>query len=112
MKTNDLAHLPDFECVVAGDAQEISSVYCADLLSWAMSRAPQGCVWCTVMGNVNMLAVATLADVAAVVLCEGSFLDEAAQTRAKQEGISVYTTSKPAFEAAYIVAKVASCLPQ
>ncbi len=110
MKTNELANLPQFTCVVEGASHELSGVYCADLLSWAMSRAPENSVWCTVMGNVNMLAVASLTEVAAVILCEDALLDEAARTRAEQEKISVFTTSLPAFEAGIVVAKAADFL--
>ena len=38
--------------------------FCCDLLSVAMGKAPAGCAWVTVMGNMNTLAVATLADAA------------------------------------------------
>ncbi len=39
-------------------SREISTVFCCDLLSIAMGRAPAGCAWVTVMGNMNTLAVA------------------------------------------------------
>ncbi len=105
MKSEKLASMPGFTCAVMGESQEISNIYCADLLSWAMSRAPQNCVWCTVMGNINMLAVASLAEVAAVVLCEGALLDDDAAVRAKQMNISIFTTALPAFEAGLAIAK-------
>ena len=38
--------------------REVTGTYCCDLLSIAMSRAPEGCAWVTVMGNINTLAVA------------------------------------------------------
>ncbi len=105
MQTDELTSLTAFSCAVEGETHEIKSIYCADLLSWAMSRAPEGSVWCTVMGNVNMVAVATLAEVAAVVLCEGALLDESAKLRAKQEGLCVFTSTLPAFEAGVAIAK-------
>ena len=43
--------------------REIEKVFCCDLLSIAMGRAPTGCAWVTVMANLNTLAVASLADV-------------------------------------------------
>ena len=41
--------------LVCGDDLErkITGCYCGDLLSWVMSRAREGDVWLTVMGNVN-----------------------------------------------------------
>ena len=53
---------------VGGDtARGITKTFCCDLLSIAMGRAPEGCAWVTVMGNMNTLAVASLADAACVI---------------------------------------------
>ena len=57
-------HLDDPERPVEGG-------YCGDLLSWVMGRAPAGGAWLTIMSNVNVAAVAALADTACVVLAEG-----------------------------------------
>lgn len=57
-----------------------------DLLSWAMGRAKEGDAWFTVMGNVNAVAVAALADCACIVLCHGAALDAVAKTRAGRTG--------------------------
>ena len=58
--------------------REVTGTYCCDLLSIAMSRAPEGCAWVTVMGNINTLAVAALTDAACIILAEGVTLDEPA----------------------------------
>lgn len=64
---------------VGGDtARGITKPFCCDLLSIAMGRAPEGCAWVTVMGNMNTLAVASLADAACVIMAEGTQLDETA----------------------------------
>ena len=55
--------------------REVTGTYCCDLLSIAMSRAPEGCAWVTVMGNINTLAVAALTDAACIILAEGVTLD-------------------------------------
>ena len=94
-----------FTLVEAGkdESREITEPYCCDLLSIAMSRAPEGCAWVTVMGNMNTLAVASLADVACVILAEGSSLDEAARRKAEEQEIPVFCTEQPVFEAALAV---------
>ncbi len=79
---------------------EITKPFCCDLLSIAMSKAPAGCVWVTVMGNVNTLAVASLTETACVILAEGAVLDDTAKEKAKTEGIPVFQTELPIFEAA------------
>lgn len=86
---------------VGGDtARGITKPFCCDLLSIAMGRAPEGCAWVTVMGNMNTLAVASLADAACVIMAEGAQLDETAVKKAKEQGITVLKTEKPIFEAA------------
>lgn len=65
-----------------------------------MGKAPAGCAWVTVMGNMNTLAVATLADAACIILAEGAALDETARKKAEQQDIMVLATEKPVFEAA------------
>ncbi len=99
--------IADFSLLVNGGEKEIDSIYCADLLSWAMARAPEGSAWCTVMGNVNAVAVAVLADVAAIVLCEGAQLAEDACAKARQEGVAIAATPLPAFEAGLAIARAA-----
>ena len=44
---------------LAAKDREIERVFCCDLLSVAMARAPEGCAWVTVIGNANAVAVAT-----------------------------------------------------
>lgn len=84
----------------------ITKPFCCDLLSIAMGRAPAGCVWVTVMGNLNTLAVVALTDAACVILAEGAALDEAAVKRAAVEGITVLRTEEPVFDAALRISQL------
>ncbi len=94
-----------FETVSEGGETErnICGLFCCDLLSIAMGRAPAGCAWVTVMANINTLAVAALADVACVILAEGVSADENMRQKAQREGISLLRTGLPVFEAALAV---------
>ncbi len=77
MKLKDILTLPECRVLAEGDPQrELSRVFCCDLLSIAMGKAPADGVWVTVMGNRNTLAVASLTDTACIVLAEGVSLDE------------------------------------
>jgi len=80
--------------------REIGPVFCCDLLSVAMSRAPKDCAWVTVMGNMNTLAVASLADASLVVMAEGATLDQVAMKKAKEQEITVLKSEEPVFETA------------
>lgn len=88
----------------SGADREALGCYCGDLLSWVMGRAKADDVWLTVMGNINAIAVATLADVSAIVLVEDAALDAEALARANQQEVAVYTTSLPAYETALQIA--------
>ena len=92
---------------VGGEAlsREIKGGYCGDLLSWVMGRAEADCAWMTVMGNVNAIAVAVLADIACIVLCENAVLDDAAREKATQQGVVVLTTEQPIFAVAKTLAE-------
>ena len=77
--------------------REITGGYCGDLLSWVMGRANSGDAWVTIMSNINVVAVAVLADVACVVLAEGASLDGDALNKAETEGINVISSHMNAF---------------
>lgn len=74
--------------------------YCGDLLSWVMGHAPAGGAWLTIMSNVNVAAVATLADTACVVLAEGVVPDPPLLDRAKAQGITLLGTELSVFDCA------------
>ncbi|MGD9559811.1 MAG: hypothetical protein AB7V55_04295 [Oscillospiraceae bacterium] len=111
MNTTDIAQLPDFQQAVSAGERAVTSVYCADLLSWAMSRAPENSAWCTVMGNVNAVAVASLADVAAIILCENAVLDEDAAAKAAERDVNIFKTPLPAFAAGLAIATAGGLAP-
>ena len=55
MTVQELADSGLFALENEGDTmeREITKCFCCDLLSVAMGRAPAGCAWVTVMGNMN-----------------------------------------------------------
>lgn len=101
MKLKDILTLPECRVLAEGDPQrQLSRVFCCDLLSIAMGKAPADGVWVTVMGNRNTLAVASLTDTACIVLAEGVSLDEGTLAKAEEEGITVLSTDLPSFDIA------------
>lgn len=86
--------------------KKISGCYCGDLLSWVMSRAQEGDVWLTVMGNVNSVGVAVLADVACIVLTENAPLDKDALSRAQQNDVIILQTEKNSYEMAAAISRL------
>ncbi|MDO4574897.1 MAG: DRTGG domain-containing protein [Planctomycetia bacterium] len=105
MKLNELLEAGFFRVLNAGDDgdKELTRPFCCDMLSVAMSHATAGCVWVTVMGNVNALAVASLTDAACIVLAENAQMEPAVLQKAATQGITVLATEMPIFEAALSV---------
>ena len=86
--------------------RNVDGVYIGDLLSWVMGKAESDNVWITIMSNLNIVAVATLADVSSIVLCEGVLLDDEVLALAESKGINVLSTEAPAYEAAKIISGI------
>lgn len=100
MKISQLQEKFKLTYLSKGEDQEIEGGFCGDLLSWVMANARENNVWFTVMGNINAVAVASLNEVACIVLCQGSLINEDALEKAKEEKINILTTEKSTFEIA------------
>ena len=86
--------------------REVEGVYIGDLLSWVMGRAQADNVWLTIMSNLNIVAVATLADVSCIILCEGVTLEESVKNTAEAKGVNILATEAPAYETAKRLAEL------
>ncbi len=74
-------------------------VYAGDFLSRVISKAPARSIWLTVMDNVNVAGVAVLADIGAIVLCEGVLPGELLLSKCEAEGITLLSTTLPVAQA-------------
>lgn len=107
MKIKDFVETLNLKVLTPYDNErEITGCYCGDLLSWVMSRAKEGDVWLTVMGNINAVAVAVLSDCACIVLTENATLDEQAKEKAEIQGVCFLQSSKNAYELAVEISKL------
>ena len=101
MTVNDLIKTEKFTSVTLPSGErEINGVYIGDLLSWVMGKAQADNVWITIMSNVNVLAVASLSDVACVLLAEGVTMEAEVIKTAEEKGINVLSTPLSAYDAA------------
>ena len=80
--------------------REVKGGYCGDLLSDVMANAPIGCVWLTVQGHPNIVAVAVLREMAAVVLTGERSPDPETVGKSEQERIPILVWPGSAFELA------------
>lgn len=83
-------------CMPAPD-KEVKGGYAGDLLSWVMGSAEAGDAWITIMSNLNIIAVATLADVACIILTEGVELDEGVLESANERNVNILAAKKDTF---------------
>lgn len=107
MTAIELANQLDLNIVVegAGAQRRIHGVYCCDLLSIVMGRAKADDAWITVMGNINAIAVAVLADVSCIILSEGMSLDEQSIQKAKEQQVCILQSDSPTFELSQKISK-------
>ena len=80
--------------------REVSGVYIGDLLSWVMGRAGADEAWITIMSNRNIVAVATLADTACILLAEGVSPDEGVAELAAEKGVNILQSPDSAYQIA------------
>ena len=82
----------------SGLDNEITGGYTSDLLSDVMGFAKDGQIWVTLQTHKNNMAVATLKDLAAVVLVKGFVPDNDAAEVSNKEGLPILGTDEQAFE--------------
>lgn len=82
----------------SGLENEISGGYTSDLLSDVMGYAKEGSIWVTLQTHKNIMAVATLKDIAAVILVKGFEPEQDAMDVSNSEGLPILGTSDEAFE--------------
>ncbi len=105
MTISEVAQKLNLTSITVSDGDRaVGGVYIGDLLSWVMGRATADDVWITIMSNINIVAVASLADVACIVLAEGVTVDETLADTAAQKGVNIYTTQMTAYEVAAALA--------
>ncbi len=105
MTVRELADALSLKVITLPDGdREVEGAYIGDLLSWVMGRAESGQVWITIMSNLNIVAVATLSDVACILLCESVEPDAAVAETAAGKGINILSSPRSAYELAQALA--------
>jgi hypothetical protein len=77
--------------------QLIKGAYASDLLSDVMGRAKEGELWITMQTHQNIIAVASLKELAAVLIVNGGRPDAGTIATAESEGIMLLGTKDGAF---------------
>lgn len=89
--------------VLSGEEQlglEVTGGYCSDLLSDVMGNADEGHIWITIQVHKNIVAVAALKELSAILLVKGLKATDEAIEAANEQGIPILQTDESAFEIA------------
>ncbi len=82
----------------AGLDGEVTGGYAADLLSCAMAGALKGDLWITLQGHLNVVAIASLNELAGIIVSEGKPIAADTLAKAEAEGIPMLSTSLASYE--------------
>ena len=94
------------ETVSEGDMmRSINDCYLCDMLSYDMAKAKEGDAWITVQTNMNVVAVASLADCACVIIPENIVVEAPTAERARAQNVTILRASQTAFDIAYEIGK-------
>ena len=83
-------------CGTSGLEREIKGGYTSDLL--VMGNAPEGAIWVTLQTHKNTMAIASLKELAAIVLVKGLHPEADTVSESEQEGIPILSTAEEAFD--------------
>lgn len=98
MKVKEIIDSLDLEVVVDGSLdREVTGVYIGDLLSNVMAKARSGDLWLTIQGHQNVVAVALLTEVAAVIVLEDFDIEERAIQKAREKGVIILKSRLSAY---------------
>ncbi|WP_372775898.1 DRTGG domain-containing protein [Mangrovibacterium sp.] len=89
--------------VISGERgldREISGGYVSDLLSDVMGNAREGQIWITLQVHQNVMAIASLKDLAAVILVKDLKANENTIQHSNDEQIPILSSSLSTFELA------------
>ena len=98
MTVGEMVETLGLSVISAGNLErEVTGGYASDLLSCVMARARTGHLWVTLQAHPNVVAVASLLDLAAVVVTEGVEPDEQTLDRAAAHGVTLLGTVETTF---------------
>jgi hypothetical protein len=72
--------------------------YASDLLSCVVAGAQPGTLWVTLQAHMNVVAVASLREVSAVILTENAQPDADVIEKANDQGVVLLSTALPSYE--------------
>ena len=78
--------------------KEVKGGYASDLMSDVMANSKPGDIWITLQIHQNIVAVASLKDLAAIIIVQGRQPEKETVEKAEREGIPILVSSLHTFE--------------
>lgn len=100
MKVSDIVDALNLKVIGGAEGlnNQVSGGYTSDLLSDVMGNADEGNIWITLQTHRNVMAVASLKEVAAVIIVKGLEAEENTISQSNDEGIPLLSTDLETFE--------------
>lgn len=88
----------ELQVIAAGHmGREVTGGYASDLLSCVMAKAQAGNVWVTLQAHPNIIAVASLLNLAAIIVTEGVAPDWETIERARENQVLLLGSAQTTF---------------
>ncbi|HNT92675.1 MAG: serine kinase [Bacteroidales bacterium] len=102
MKVTDIVEKLNLKIFSGHDGlgREVTGGYASDLLSDVMGHATAGSAWITIQTHRNVVAIASLRDLSAVIITCGEKPGDDTVSQSNEESIPVLGTDLPTFEIA------------
>jgi hypothetical protein len=105
MQVNELSKLKGYTNLTHNNENsEVDDAYTGDLLSDVMGNAPSDSILITIQAHKNTVAVASLAGIKAIVICNGRTAPQDMIEAAKNEDVSIFATVDTQFAASCKIA--------
>ena len=106
MTVEELCTKLNLEIVTDGDkSKDIEGCYCSDLLSHCMSNITKNNLWITVQVNINIIAIAVLTELSAIIISQDMEIADNVIKKAEEEGIILLRSAIPSYELCLEVGK-------
>lgn len=89
--------------------RDIDGCYVSDLLSDVMGNAEMGNVWVTLQTHKNVMAIASLKELACVILVKGLTASEDTVEQSNEEGIPFLSTDMQTYETVGKIYQLLNC---
>jgi predicted transcriptional regulator len=78
----------------------VTGAYCGDMLSDVMANAARGNVWITIQIHMNIVPVAVMKELAAIIVANGKRPEPNVLAKARQEGVPMLGSPLSSFQIA------------